>query len=224
MPCAAASASPTSSASPGLRPGSRMRAARWSCRCSWAVGARSWGAWIRTRDHGTKTRCLTTWPRPTGRAAGPSEYTERGAVGRSGAEVQVGLEAVAPGRSRSHREHRPVDGLFGRRGAIGAVLGPPAEETADVDGPDPRDRPAEPGVVDPFGHRRHRRAAAVRAAMAVKPDDVAAPATLEPLTGVPPRHGGERPGRPVGVAGAEHGAVRRPDEPRLLAGADGGKV
>jgi len=24
-----------------------------------------WGARIRTWDHGTKTRCLTTWPRPT---------------------------------------------------------------------------------------------------------------------------------------------------------------
>ena len=45
----------------------RMRAVRWSSVCLRCD--RSWGAWIRTRDHGTKTRCLTTWPRPiaTGR-------------------------------------------------------------------------------------------------------------------------------------------------------------
>src|SRR5437764_7784854 len=29
-------------------------------------GENGWGARIRTWDHGTKTRCLTTWPRPTG--------------------------------------------------------------------------------------------------------------------------------------------------------------
>ena len=30
-----------------------------------------WGARIRTWDHGTKTRCLTTWPRPNSRAILP---------------------------------------------------------------------------------------------------------------------------------------------------------
>ncbi len=29
-----------------------------------------WGAWDRTRDHGIKTRCLTTWLRPSINAAG----------------------------------------------------------------------------------------------------------------------------------------------------------
>src|SRR5205823_6113610 len=29
-------------------------------------GKGGWGARIRTWDHGTKTRCLTTWPRPKG--------------------------------------------------------------------------------------------------------------------------------------------------------------
>src|SRR4029079_14781308 len=33
-----------------------------------------WGARIRTWDHGTKTRCLTTWPRPT---AGTAVYPAR---------------------------------------------------------------------------------------------------------------------------------------------------
>ena len=32
---------------------------------SWKTG---WGARIRTWDHGTKIRCLTTWPRPIGSA------------------------------------------------------------------------------------------------------------------------------------------------------------
>src|SRR4249919_2923687 len=45
----------------------------------WAVGVGSWGAWIRTRDHGTKTRCLTTWPRPIERGReGLGEYTSGG--------------------------------------------------------------------------------------------------------------------------------------------------
>ncbi len=33
---------------------------------------KNWGARIRTWDHGTKTRCLTTWLRPN--AASPEEY------------------------------------------------------------------------------------------------------------------------------------------------------
>ena len=32
-------------------------------------GHRGWGARIRTWDHGTKTRCLTTWPRPRARSS-----------------------------------------------------------------------------------------------------------------------------------------------------------
>src|SRR3954466_13944161 len=32
----------------------------------WGGCGGHWGAWIRTRDHGTKTRCLTAWPRPIG--------------------------------------------------------------------------------------------------------------------------------------------------------------
>ena len=30
-------------------------------------GEDGWGARIRTWDHGTKTRCLTAWPRPRAR-------------------------------------------------------------------------------------------------------------------------------------------------------------
>ena len=41
-----------------------------------------WGAWIRTRGRGTKTRCLTTWPRPIAvRSGNHHEYTGSGFLG-----------------------------------------------------------------------------------------------------------------------------------------------
>ena len=61
---AGASASRSASACRGLRPSRLLRV------CPWSRSAKDgWGARIRTWDHGTKTRCLTTWPRPSERKA-----------------------------------------------------------------------------------------------------------------------------------------------------------
>ena len=67
-----------------------------------------WGARIRTWDHGTKTRCLTTWPRPNRR--------RRHALRSCGARSIVG--ASAPRLSREERGPR-----VGRRQKIGALHG-----------------------------------------------------------------------------------------------------
>src|SRR5207244_1539511 len=44
---------------------SRAEAGRHDDCCEVVSGHQSWGARIRTWDRGTKTRCLTTWLRPT---------------------------------------------------------------------------------------------------------------------------------------------------------------
>ncbi len=51
-----------------------------------------WGARIRTWDHGTKTRCLTTWPRPS----------------ESGRRVYPAAGPPVPERTRRAAEPRPV--------------------------------------------------------------------------------------------------------------------
>ena len=56
---AAAWAGATSCACPCRRRGRGRRAVAVIC-----TQKGDWGAWIRTRGRGTKTRCLTTWPRP----------------------------------------------------------------------------------------------------------------------------------------------------------------
>ena len=64
-PCAAraagagASASPSACACRARRPSRLLRGRASAHRCD------GWGARIRTWDRGTKTRCLTTWLRPT---------------------------------------------------------------------------------------------------------------------------------------------------------------
>ena len=76
----------------------------------------SWGAWIRTRDHGTKTRCLTTWPRPIERGReGLGEYTSGGPpldpvpqVVPSAA-ARAGDDALAIGRERPLRPARELE-------------------------------------------------------------------------------------------------------------------
>ena len=65
-----ASASPSASGFRGLRPSRRLRV----CAGSWSAED-GWGARIRTWDHGTKTRCLTTWPRPSVRTASIGRVT-----------------------------------------------------------------------------------------------------------------------------------------------------
>src|SRR6266576_6124832 len=47
----------------GLHP--RAEPGRHDDGCQFAMCHQSWGARIRTWDRGTKTRCLTTWLRPT---------------------------------------------------------------------------------------------------------------------------------------------------------------
>ena len=61
---AGASASPSACACRAHRPSPRLRL-RYRSRDDW-------GARIRTWDHGTKTRCLTAWPRPMVRGAHPT--------------------------------------------------------------------------------------------------------------------------------------------------------
>ena len=80
-----------------------------------------WGARIRTWDHGTKTRCLTTWPRPR---AGTAVYPDRqsgqpgGSVsaGREGAPRARARRAARPQRRRARRRARRARGRA-RRGA-----------------------------------------------------------------------------------------------------------
>ena len=81
-----------------------------------------WGARIRTWDHGTKTRCLTAWPRPSesGRPSLPG-----GAAARSGpvsAGRGEGRQGPPPrggrrGRSRAGRRSRPRRGRERRSAA-----------------------------------------------------------------------------------------------------------
>ena len=87
-----------------------MRAAGSSCRC-WGWSVLSWGAWTRTRDHGTKTRCLTTWPRPNGRACRAGRVYRAAAV-RGG--YAVSSSRVSSTRS-ARRRGRAGCGRRGRR-------------------------------------------------------------------------------------------------------------
>ena len=62
-----------------------------------------WGARIRTWDHGTKARCLTTWPRPSesGRRVYPAARSLREvSAGRAGGRP------VQPPRERQRRRSR----------------------------------------------------------------------------------------------------------------------
>ena len=74
-----------------------------------------WGARIRTWDHGTKTRCLTTWPRPRARdgQSTPCRRRHAGArasAGRGGARRARARRAGDDHDSREHderaRQHR----------------------------------------------------------------------------------------------------------------------
>ena len=66
-----------------------------------------WGARIRTWDHGTKTRCLTTWPRPSesGRRVYPAARSTREVSGgragaRSAQRPRAGRRRRSPARRR----------------------------------------------------------------------------------------------------------------------------
>ena len=68
-----------------------------------------WGARIRTWDHGTKTRCLTTWPRPTD-AGRSSCHQRRHGPPRRGASATCALRratASAAEPASSARSNRP---------------------------------------------------------------------------------------------------------------------
>src|SRR5581483_7376546 len=91
-----------------------------------AIG--DWGARIRTWDHGTKTRCLTTWPRPRA----PPTLT---AIGE---DVEQGHE-----REDHHRDDRRPEDDEGEDG------GERGEELRDRE--DPRDLMAAVGARSPAG-------------------------------------------------------------------------
>ena len=61
----------------------------------------SWGARIRTWDHGTKARCLTAWPRPTGRQS----RTCRARL-RNGCDRRAGASAARATRRRRSGSRR----------------------------------------------------------------------------------------------------------------------
>ena len=75
-----------------------------------------WGARIRTWDHGTKTRCLTTWPRPSesGRRVYPDTRSHR--AGRVSAGRGGALPATTAARTTTHGEHEHADRARCRRG------------------------------------------------------------------------------------------------------------
>ena len=115
-----------------------------------------WGARIRTWDHGTKTRCLTTWPRPS--ESGRRVYPDG---------------PVVPGRSAPvEQEHGQGDR---REEATTTIASTPTTTSADGnehddqlrDGGEPRRRanagraviPAEPEVAARRSRRRPRRRA-----------------------------------------------------------------
>ena len=68
-----------------------------------------WGARIRTWDHGTKTRCLTAWPRPS--ESGRRVYPDARSRPRPSARVSAGRAGAPPARppraatSTDEREH-----------------------------------------------------------------------------------------------------------------------
>ena len=100
----------------------------------------SWGAWIRTRDHGTKTRCLTTWPRPTGGACRAERvYPARGPQG-----------------GYDHRVHRPDTPAGERRAAGRGRL--PGERGRGGRGADDRARGRGHARLALAAARRRRRA------------------------------------------------------------------
>src|SRR5918992_1374284 len=103
----------------------------------------SWGARIRTWDHGTKTRCLTTWPRPTegpGTLAGahvasgqrPAEPRRPDAVERGGCAPRGRLvleQAVDRGTcTRDIRTERPQPDELVRERRPGEVVPRQARE------------------------------------------------------------------------------------------------
>ena len=69
-----------------------------------------WGARIRTWDHGTKARCLTTWPRPSesGRRVYPDGAVDPARVsgGRAGARPAQPPREARRRRSRARRRTR----------------------------------------------------------------------------------------------------------------------
>ena len=72
-------------------------------------GTSGWGARIRTWDHGTKTRCLTTWPRPTARAdilAAVAEQEDEGDDGED--DERDDRERGQHERERRHEDDRQL--------------------------------------------------------------------------------------------------------------------
>ena len=136
------------------------------------LGHRGWGARIRTWDHGTKTRCLTTWPRPRARS---SCQCHRGCDvdDRSGDPAASGpLERGRRERGRFRSLEQPVHDRAGA-GHVGAKRAEPlqfADEQATTRGrsagarPDPRSWSARrarggaaSGAPRNLCHRRARR-------------------------------------------------------------------
>jgi hypothetical protein len=68
-----------------------------------------WGARIRTWGHGTKTRCLTTWPRPNSDSARRVPRMLRRHLGASRAESAVDFLAPAYKQRGQHRDREHDD-------------------------------------------------------------------------------------------------------------------
>src|SRR6187549_1061346 len=108
-----------------------------------------WGARIRTWDHGTKTRCLTTWPRPT---AGTAVYPARSPEPEPSAPVeeQRGEHDDEPCEDRHEHDDELRDGGGpGHDAHVRALVLPPPGDVArerdqreQHDDP-PRDRSGE---------------------------------------------------------------------------------
>ena len=120
--------------------------------CEWTAHAADdgWGARIRTWDRGTKTRCLTTWLRPSERIVSPS------AAPRGSAK---------PGQRREQRLRSLKRTSSATAAKIAARTSAPEEDEREQDGEHgrasarpPRSRtPAAPCRIGRRGRRRRRR-------------------------------------------------------------------
>ena len=91
----------------GRRPSRLLRAA---CQSRVTDG---WGARIRTWDHGTKTRCLTTWPRPIEAGchlAMAGERSRRSATARATVMSATSDDASTSDEDREHRDDAATKG------------------------------------------------------------------------------------------------------------------
>ena len=68
-------------------------------------GSLYWGARIRTWDHGTKARCLTAWPRPTGLPV----YEAPGYPRLRSPSSRISSTSSSDDRDQEHEEERHGD-------------------------------------------------------------------------------------------------------------------